>query len=87
MNRLCYRIVFNRTRAMPMAVAETASSTGTGRRAAAPGTAQRGTLPRGGVHRVAVHRFTTPAIQLAVWISLGTCMALPTMALDGIDWR
>ncbi|PWK30778.1 ESPR-type extended signal peptide-containing protein, partial [Cupriavidus plantarum] len=27
MNRLCYRIVFNRTRAMPMAVAETASST------------------------------------------------------------
>ncbi|NYI01542.1 hemagglutinin repeat-containing protein [Cupriavidus plantarum] len=80
MNRLCYRIVFHRTRAMPMAVAETASSTGTGRRAAAAGTAQRGTLPRGGVHRVAVHRFTTPAIRLAVWISLGTCLALPTMA-------
>ncbi|RLK33530.1 two-partner secretion domain-containing protein [Cupriavidus plantarum] len=80
MNRLCYRIVFNRTRAMPMAVAETASSTGTGRRTAAPGTAQRGALPRGGVHRFAVHRFTIPAVRLAVWIALGTCMALPTMA-------
>ncbi|WP_342051642.1 MULTISPECIES: two-partner secretion domain-containing protein [unclassified Cupriavidus] len=78
MNRLCYRIVFNHTRAMPMAVAETASSTGTGRHSAALGRAQRGTLPGAAVHRFAIS--TIGAIRLAVWIALGACMGLSTTA-------
>jgi filamentous hemagglutinin len=69
MNRLCYRLVFNKTRAMLMAVQETASSTGSGRRAgrkAVGGETRRvwtGSLCVG-----------VPVLQLAAWMAMGVPM-------------
>ncbi|MEN7530765.1 hemagglutinin repeat-containing protein [Cupriavidus sp. DL-D2] len=64
MNRLRYRIVFNRARAMLMAVAETASSTGTGKTAAASASGSAASRPD-------VSWMAISAIQLAIGIGLG----------------
>lgn len=68
MNRLCYRIVFNRTRSMLMAVAETASGHAGGKSVGERGSA--GGRPSGSTW------LGVPAIRLAVW----ACMGLPMMA-------
>ncbi|SDP71420.1 Extended Signal Peptide of Type V secretion system, partial [Ralstonia sp. 25mfcol4.1] len=68
MNRLCYRIVFNRTRAMVMAVAETASGHAGGKPRGRRGSARH--APPG------VAWLGVPAVKLAVW----ACMGLPMVA-------
>ena len=68
MNRLCYRIVFNRTRSMLMAVAETASGHAGGKSVGERGSA--------GGRLSGSTWLGVSAIRLAVW----ACMGLPMMA-------
>ncbi|WP_082926478.1 filamentous hemagglutinin N-terminal domain-containing protein, partial [Cupriavidus sp. D384] len=68
MNRLCFRIVFNRTRSMLMAVAETASGHAGGKPAGQGGSTRRAPPD--------VAWLGVPAIKLAVW----ACMGLPMLA-------
>lgn len=64
MNRHCYRLVFNKTRAMLMAVQETAASTGSGRRA-------RGGPGGAGASSACSLRVGIPVLQVAAWMAMG----------------
>jgi len=69
MNRRCYRLVFNKTRAMLMAVQESAASTAHGKRAG------RGPLG-GNKTRIGTGNLCVgiPVLQLAAWLAMGLPM-------------
>ncbi|WP_454766900.1 hemagglutinin repeat-containing protein [Cupriavidus campinensis] len=69
MNRRCYRLVFNKTRAMLMAVQESAASTAHGKRAG------RGPLG-GNKTRIGTGNLCVgiPVLQLATWLAMGLPM-------------